>query len=175
MIGNNTFDNLFEWQRDPWSLYLLYAFTAVFVGLLISGTLLRFAKDVMREAFFARYGLMVLTICAGGAVLAVFLTTITFMFDPRAVAPSRISEASYTLAIVTIPGAMLGAIEGVILALPLAWLLGLFEKRPAEALGFGKPLLAPRLRLRRRLRRCRPRFLSQVGLRRWLRRCVGFP
>jgi hypothetical protein len=133
LIGNNTFDNLFEWHRDPWSLYLMYAFTAVFVGLLISGTLLRFAEGILRETFFARYGLLVLTICAGGALLAVFLTTITFTFDPRAVAPSRISEASYTLAKVTIPGAMLGAIEGVVLALPLAWLLGLFEKRPAEA------------------------------------------
>jgi len=64
-IGNNTFDNLFEWRRDPWSLYMLYAFTAIFVGLLISGTLLRFAEGVLRETFFARYGLMVLTICAG--------------------------------------------------------------------------------------------------------------
>jgi hypothetical protein len=127
-IGNNTFDNLFEWQRDPWSLYLLYAFTGVFVGLLISGTILRFAEDVLRETFFARYGLMVLTICVGGAVLAVFLTTITFMFDPRAVVPDRISETIYTLAKVAVPGAMLGAIEGVVLAFPLALLLGLFKK-----------------------------------------------
>jgi hypothetical protein len=29
---------------------------------------------------------------------------------------------------VTVPGATLGAIEGVILAFPLAWLLGLFKK-----------------------------------------------
>ncbi|HEY6581856.1 MAG TPA: hypothetical protein VIZ60_12090 [Rubrobacter sp.] len=131
LIGNNTFDNLFRWQRDTWSLYFLYAFCAIFVGLLISGTLLRFAEDVLRETFFARYGLMVLTICLGGAALAVFLTTITFMFDERAVAPSRISEASYTLALVTVPGAMLGAIEGVVLAFPLAWLLGLFKKPSA--------------------------------------------
>jgi hypothetical protein len=132
LIGNNTFDNLFEWHRDPWSLYLLYVFTAVFVGLLISGTLLRFAEDVLRETFFARYGLMVITICAGGAVLAVFLTTVTFMFDPRAVAPTRISETFYTLAMVTLPGAMLGGMEGVVLAFPLAWLLGLFKKRSLE-------------------------------------------
>jgi hypothetical protein len=130
-IGNNTFDNLFAWQRDPWSLYLLYVFTAVFVGLLISGALLRFAEDIMRETFFARYGLMVLTICLGGAALAVFLTTVTFLFDPDAVAPSRISETTYTLAMVTVPGAILGAAEGVILAFPLAWLLGLFKKRGA--------------------------------------------
>ena len=127
-IGNNTFDNLFEWRRDPWPLYMLYAFTAIFVGLLISGTLLRFAEGVLRETFFARYGLMVLTICAGGAVLAVFLTTISFMFDPAAVAPTRISQTVYTLGMVMVPGAILGATEGVILALPLAWLLGLFKK-----------------------------------------------
>ena len=132
-IGNNTFDNLFEWQRDPWSLYMLYAFTGVFVALLTSGTLLRFAEDILHDSFFARYGLMVLTICAGGAVLAVFLTTITFMFDPEAVAPTRISQTTYTLAKVTVPGAMLGAIEGVVLAFPLAWLLGLFKKHSADA------------------------------------------
>ena len=127
-IGNNTFDNLFEWRRDPWSLYMLYAFTAIFVGLLISGTLLRFAEGVLRETFFARYGLMVLTICVAGALLAVFLTTISFMFDPAAVAPTRISQTVYTLGMVMVPGAILGATEGVILALPLAWLLGLFKK-----------------------------------------------
>ena len=127
-IGNNTFDNLFEWRRDPWSLYMLYAFTAVFVGLLISGTLLRFAEGVLRETFFARYGLMVLTVCAGGAVLAVFLTTISFMFDPAAVAPTRISQTVVTLGMVMVPGAILGATEGVVLAFPLAWLLGLFKK-----------------------------------------------
>jgi|SRR5215213_7676884 hypothetical protein len=127
-IGNNTFDNLFEWRRDPWSLYMLYAFTAIFVGLLISGTLLRFAEGVLRETFFARYGLMVLTICAGGAVLAVFLTTISFMFDPAAVAPTRISQTVVTLGMVMVPGAILGATEGVVLAFPLAWLLGLFKK-----------------------------------------------
>ena len=127
-IGNNTFDNLFEWRPDPWSLYMLYAFTAIFVGLLISGTLLRFAEGVLRETFFARYGLMVLTICAGGAVLAVFLTTISFMFDPAAVAPTRISQTVVTLGMVMVPGAILGATEGVVLAFPLAWLLGLFKK-----------------------------------------------
>lgn len=129
LIGNNTFDNLFEWRRDPWSLYLLYALSAVFAGLLISGGLLRFGEKVLQESFFARYGLMVLAICIGGALLAVYLTTITFLFDDTAYVPRGISEVTYTLAMVTVPGAMLGAIEGVILAFPLAWLLGLFGKR----------------------------------------------
>ena len=128
LIGNNTFDNLFAWQRDPWSLYILYASSSVFVGLLVSAGVLKFGEKVVNEGFFACYGLMVMAICIGGAVLAVFLTTVTFLFDPNADAPKRISEVSYTLAMVTIPGAMLGASEGVVLALPLAYLLGLFQK-----------------------------------------------
>ena len=35
LIGNNTFDNLFAWQRDPWSLYTCYAFCGA-CGALIS-------------------------------------------------------------------------------------------------------------------------------------------
>ncbi|HET7270340.1 MAG TPA: hypothetical protein VFI90_04570 [Rubrobacter sp.] len=129
LIGNNTFDNLFEWHRDPWSLYVMYALCAVFVGLLVSGGVLRFAEDDLQDRFFARYGLMVLAICIGGAMLAVFLTLATFMFDERSYVPRRISETFYSLAMVAIPGGMLGAIEGVVLAFPLAWVLGLFKKR----------------------------------------------
>jgi len=133
LIGNNTFDNLFEWHRDPWSLYVLYAFSAVFVGLLVSGGLVRFAEEVLDQGFFARYGLLVMAVCIGGTVLAVFLTVVTFLFDADADTPKRISETSYTLALVAVPGAMLGATEGVVLALPLSWLLGLFKKPNAES------------------------------------------
>ena len=129
LIGNNTFENLFELQRDPWSLYVMYALCAVFVGLLIAGGILRFAEVDLQDRFFARYGVMVLAICIGGAMLAVFLTLATFMFDEGSYVPRRISETFYTLAMVAIPGAMLGAIEGVVLAFPLAWLLGLFKKQ----------------------------------------------
>ncbi|MGH3146290.1 MAG: hypothetical protein ACRDTR_10870 [Rubrobacter sp.] len=131
LIGNNTFDNLFAWQRDPWFLYMLYAFCGIFVGLLISAGLIRLAEDVLNDGFFARYGVMVIAVCIGGAVLAVYLTTITYLFDDNAMVPKRISEVAYTLAMVTVPGAMLGAVEGAVLAFPLAWLLGLFKKRGA--------------------------------------------
>ena len=133
LIGNNTFDNLFEWHRDPWSLYVLYAFSAVFVGLMVSGSLVRFAEEVIEQGFFSRYGLLVMAVCIGGGVLAVFLTTITFLFDPGADVPKQISETFYTLALVAVQGAMLGAIEGVVLALPLSWFLGLFQKPGVES------------------------------------------
>jgi hypothetical protein len=124
LIGNNTFSNLFDFHLDPWSLSAMYVLCAVFAGLLVAGGLIGFAEKILRETFFARYGLMVLAICIGGAVLAILLTTITFLFDEAAYVPRGTLETTYTLALVTIPGATLGAIEGVILAFPLAWLLG---------------------------------------------------
>ena len=129
LIGNNTFSNLFELHLDPWHLSAMYVLCAVFVGLLVAGGLIAFAEKVLRETFFARYGLMVLAICIGGAALAILLTTVTFLFDDAAYVPRGTAEALYTLVLVTIPGATLGAIEGVILAFPLAWLLGLIAER----------------------------------------------
>ena len=50
LIGNNTFDNLFAWQRDPWSLYILYASSGVFVGLLVSAGILKFGEKIGRAS-----------------------------------------------------------------------------------------------------------------------------
>jgi hypothetical protein len=129
LIGNNTFTNLFDFHLDPWSLSALYVLCAIFAGLLVAGGLIGFAEKVLGESFFARYGVMVLAICIGGAMLAILLTTVTYLFDDAAYVPRAASETIYTLVLVTIPGATLGAIEGVILAFPLAWLLGLFKER----------------------------------------------
>jgi hypothetical protein len=129
LIGNNTFTNLFDFHLDPLTLSALYVLCAVFAGLLVAGGLIGFAEKVLRESFFARYGVMVLAICLGGAALAILLTTVTFLFDDAAYVPRGTSETAYTLVLVTIPGATLGAIEGVILAFPLAWLLGLLGDR----------------------------------------------
>jgi hypothetical protein len=129
LIGNNTFTNLFDFHLDPWSLSALYVLCAIFAGLLVAGGLIGFAEKVLGESFFARYGVMVLAICIGGAMLAILLTTVTYLFDDAAYVPRATSETIYTLVLVTIPGATLGAIEGVILAFPLAWLLGLFKER----------------------------------------------
>jgi uncharacterized membrane protein AbrB (regulator of aidB expression) len=129
LIGNNTFSNLFDFHLDPWYLSAIYVLCGVFVGLLVAGGLIAFAEKVLRETFFARYGLMVLAICIGGAVLAIFLTTVTFLFDDAAYVPRGAVETAYTFVLVTIGGATLGAIEGVILAFPLAWLLDLIGER----------------------------------------------
>jgi hypothetical protein len=129
LIGNNTFSNLFDFHLDPWHLSALYVLCGVFAGLLVAGGIIAFAEKVLRETFFARYGVMVLAICIGGAALAILLTTVTFLFDEAAYVPRGAAETAYTLVLVTIGGATLGAIEGVILAFPLAWLLDLIGER----------------------------------------------
>jgi uncharacterized membrane protein AbrB (regulator of aidB expression) len=88
LIGNNTFSNLFDFHLDPWYLSAMYVLCGVFAGLLVAGSLIAFAEKVLRETFFARYGLMVLAICIGGAALAILLTTVTFLFDDAAYVPS---------------------------------------------------------------------------------------
>jgi hypothetical protein len=129
LIGNNTFSNLFDFHLDPWYLSAVYVLCGVFAGLLVAGGLIAFAEKVLRETYFARYGLMVLAICMGGAALAILLTTVTFLFDDAAYVPRGVAETAYTFVLVTIGGATLGAIEGVILAFPLAWLLDLIGDR----------------------------------------------
>ena len=81
----------------------------------------------MRGSFFARYGLMVVAICLGGVILSALLTAVTAFFDEQAI--TRPSEIAPAVAFATIPGGILGAVEGVLLAFPLAALLGLFGRR----------------------------------------------
>ncbi len=127
LVSDNNLDRLFELEAGPPSLLLLYVLCAVFVGLAISGVLLMLAERDLREGFFARYGLMVLSVCAGGVVLAPFLTTVTFFFDAQAYAPATTSRLLSAILFSALPGGVLGATEGVVLGLPLAALLGLFR------------------------------------------------
>lgn len=125
LISDNSLDRFSEMRLGPPSLLLLYALCAVFVGLAISGVLLLLAERDLRDRFFARYGLMVLSVCVGGTVLAPFLTTITFIFDRVAYAPTNTSELLSAILFSALPGGVLGATEGVVLGFPLAGLLGM--------------------------------------------------
>lgn len=128
LVSDNNLDRLFEARLGaPPSLLLLYALCAVFVGLVISGVLVLLAERHLREGFFARYGLMVLSVCAGGVILAPFLTAVTFFFDREAYAPATTSGLLSAILFSALPGGVLGAAEGVVLGFPLAALLGMFR------------------------------------------------
>ena len=129
LISDNDLDLLLELRPGPPSLLLLYALCAVFVGIAISGALLLLAGRDLQERFFARYGLMVLSVCAGGAILAPFLTTVTLFLDQESYAPANTSELLSAILFSVLPGGVLGAAEGVILGFPLAGLLGMFRDK----------------------------------------------
>ena len=95
-------------------------------GLSVSGVFLRFMRRDLQGSFFARYGLMVLALCIGGVVLSL-LTAVTGSLDDGVMVPSRPLETLQLAVYALVSGGILGAIVGVILAFPLAWLLGLFR------------------------------------------------
>lgn len=115
----------------PWPVIFLYAISAAGAGLLTSAVVLRFMQPGLRGNFFARYGVMVLAVCLGGAVLSVLLSALTYSFDDHLSAINRITWAVSSLPFDVVAGGVLGAAEGVILAFPLAAMLGLFRGRPS--------------------------------------------
>ncbi len=129
LLGDGPLDEVFYLHPDPWPLSVLHALSAIMAGLLVAGLFLRFARRELHGSFFARYGLMVLAVSAGGATLNILLSIVATFFDDRSFIPGGPSETLFYVALSAIPGGILGAIEGVVLAFPLAIILGLFEAR----------------------------------------------
>jgi hypothetical protein len=132
LAGDGELGRAFVLNLDPWWPHnFLYALAAVFAGLLVSSITLRFAQRELEGSSFARYGVMVLAICLGGAVLSVLLRASDILFDEREPMPQGL-EILYDIALPAVAGGIVGLIEGVYLAFPLSWLLGMFGDRTAE-------------------------------------------
>ncbi|QIN84116.1 hypothetical protein GBA63_16785 [Rubrobacter tropicus] len=124
--GSSPWGGPFVWWFDLNLLFVAHTFSAVLAGLLVSGSLLLFAHCGLRGDFFARYGLMVLAVCVGGALLGVFLYNSIILLDDQQPMPAGLMEVLFTIAFPAVAGGILGAVEGVFLAFPLAWSLGRF-------------------------------------------------
>lgn len=130
VAGDGELGNAFLWNLDPWwPQNALYALSAVVAGLLVSSIVLRVAWRTLQESFFARYGVMVLTICLGGMVLSGLLTIVGISHDSPLTVTERLAETSSALPFTFVAGGVLGAAEGVILAFPLAATLGMLGER----------------------------------------------
>jgi hypothetical protein len=124
LAGDGELGRVFILNLDPWwPRNFLYALAAVVAGLLISSITLRFARRGLEGGAFARYGVMVLAICLGGAVLSVMLHASDILFAEREPTPQGL-EMLYHIPLPTVAGGIVG--------LPLAWLLGMFGDRTAE-------------------------------------------
>jgi len=130
-VGNSPWGGPFVWRLEPGPFFAAHMLSAVLAGLMVSGALLLFAGRDLRGGFFARYGLMVVAVCAGGTILSVFLDATTVLLDDREPMPGGLSEILFAVAFPAVAGGVLGAIEGTVLGFPLAWLLGMFGDRTA--------------------------------------------
>ena len=126
-FGGSAWGGPFVLRLDPWPLVAAYALCAIFAGLVVSGAFLVFASRDLRGSFFACYGLIVLAMYLGGVLLSVLLSAVTHAFDDRLTVINRIIWALSRVLFTTVAGGVLGAAEGVILAFPLATILGRFR------------------------------------------------
>jgi hypothetical protein len=132
IAGDGELGNAFVLNLDPWwPQNFLYALSAIVAGLLVSSIFLRFARRELQGSFFARYGVMVLAICLGGATLSFFLAIVGITFDSPLTITERLLEALSRSPLTLVAGVVLGAVEGVVLAFPLAWSLGMLRNETA--------------------------------------------
>jgi hypothetical protein len=130
LIGDKPLEDTFLYflgDLPQWPVIVLYAISAVGAGFLVSSVVLRFMQPSLRGIFFARYGVMVLAVCLGGVLLSVSLSAVTYAFDDHLTVTKRITWALSTIPLTAVAGGVLGAAEGVILAFPLAAILGRFR------------------------------------------------
>lgn len=126
LLGDDDSMGPFDWELQQWPQTVLYALTGIVVGLLVSGAFLRFGRSGLRGGFFGRYGLTVMAVCLGCAILGPLLVFSTIVLGTDVYVPSSPSEfASIALFAATVGGAI-GAVEGVVLGFPLAGVLGMF-------------------------------------------------
>ena len=126
LVGEGELGNALMWNLDPWWPHnALYALCAVVAGLVVASVFLRFARRGLHGTFFARYGLMVLAVCLGGALLSLFLAYAgVVLYSSPLTTAERLLEVSSRLPLTVAAGGALGAVEGVVLAFPIAAVLG---------------------------------------------------
>jgi hypothetical protein len=127
LVGEGELGNALMWNLDPWWPHnALYALCAAAAGLVVSSILLRFARRELRETFFARYGVMVLAVCLGGVVLGLLLSYagVLLYSSPLTTAERLLEVTTSRLPFTVVAGGVLGAADGVVLAFPLAAVLG---------------------------------------------------
>jgi hypothetical protein len=115
------------------SLLLPASLSAVVAGLLAAEVVLRLGRTALGGGFASRYGVAVLGMCLGGAILAgmnmansLIAPLFTEGFGATGVAWVYPTVAYSLFAAVV--GGILGAVEGLVLAFPLAAILGKLQR-----------------------------------------------
>lgn len=111
----------------PWAHTVLFTLSAGVAGLLVAVLLLRMARRALEGGFFARYGVMALAVCTGGALVGGLVGVMNLVFFVDASAGNSAISLLIVLPYLTAFGGLLGLAEGLLAAVPLAGVLGLFR------------------------------------------------
>ncbi|MEJ7871979.1 MAG: hypothetical protein WKF67_06945, partial [Rubrobacteraceae bacterium] len=106
---------------------------AMVAGLVASEIVLRIGSPALSSGFFARYGITVLGLCLGGAILGGLSMALGVLTGSGAQGSGWGIPVYAALAyglIAAVVGGVMGALEGLILAFPLAAILGKFRRPP---------------------------------------------
>lgn len=110
---------------------------SVLAGLAASGVVLKLGRSALDGGFFARYGVTVLGLCLGGAILGGSFWVVGSLLN-YAPGPSQSPESGvfswctrpWLTGRSALVGGVLGLLEGLVLGLPLAAILGRLRRPP---------------------------------------------
>ncbi len=115
-------------ELPAWPYILLLVFFSAAVGLVVAEVLLRLLRPALEGNFLRRYTATVLSYCIGGTLSVVLLTVTIILYatltsqDAFSVSTTLLLGASFAVYV-----GLLSLVEGLVLGLPLAGLLGMFR------------------------------------------------
>ena len=135
---DDPFDAVAAPAERPTATVIATLILAVIAGLAASGIILKLERSALDGGFLARYGVTVLGLCLGGAILGgsswVVDSLLNYQPGPSQGPESGVFFLAYaTLAygsIAALVGGVLGLLEGLVLGLPLATVLGRLRRPP---------------------------------------------
>lgn len=144
LVISDPFDAVAAPAERPLATFVGMLLLSIPVGLAASGIVLRWGRSAFDGGFLARYGVAVLGLCLGGAILggSSWVLGVMLNYEPG---PPQSSESGIffllyaTLAygsVAALVGGVLGLLEGLVLGLPLAAVLG-WLRRPPRSQGHG--------------------------------------
>ena len=126
MVADAPIDEGLSLAPVPWPIAAALLTCAVLAGLLVSEVLLRFKRPGFQGSFSIRYLVMALAVFAGGMVMGALIPFIG-LFDSSTLLMNRIARSLFFLPFSVAIGGVLGIMEGLVLAFPLAAILDRFR------------------------------------------------
>jgi hypothetical protein len=124
--GNPAALTSIDWS-EVWLVETIAIVTGLIAALVTAEVLLRWARPALEGGFLLRYAVIVLSVGLGGFLNGA-LAPFGILFDGSFSIPERVLLLVGAGSVAALLGGMIGLAEGLIVALPLAIILGLFKR-----------------------------------------------